>query len=155
MFIYKIVYKLHLIFTQLFILITNINSINQVHSCIIPGHFFHTLVMKSSSNKRFFSKSIHLPHFLCNILCKQGKSLSRHCPDHIAPRQCPLILNYSTPATNARAMLQPLPNPNDLFLITNNVYYYLTIIKTASQDFLRYFTITPHLVSTYYKYGYG
>ena len=48
--------------------------------------------------------------------------------------QCPLILNYSTPATNAKATLQALPDPNDLFSITNNVQYYLTIIKTTSQD---------------------
>ena len=60
----------------------------------------NTLVMKSSSNKRkplslcrsswcFFSKSIHLPHFLCNVLYKQGKSLHRQCPDHIDLRAMP------------------------------------------------------------------
>ena len=93
---------------------------------------FHHLTYTSVF--RFTKKSIHPPHFLCNILYKQGKSLRRHSPDHINLRQCPLILNYSTPATNAKATLQTLPDPNDLFSITNNVQYYLTIIKTTSQD---------------------
>lgn len=67
----------------------------------------------------------------------------------------PTHLNYSTPVLMPEPTLQPLPDLNDLFLKTNNVQYYLTITKTKSQEFLRYFTITLYLVSTYISMDMG